>query len=64
MKKQRYLLVLLPDGDIEIRIAYQCVPGKWISGQCVRHRSYNPGDHLENNLIEEFAAMERMDGSK
>jgi len=62
MKRNKFLmLVLLPDGDIEIRESHQLVQGVWMPGQRVRHRSYNMGDHLEDNLMEEFEAMKKME---
>lgn len=59
-KQKQLMLILLPDGDIEIREAHQLVQDKYLAGKCVRHRSYNMGDRLTDNLIEEFDAMFRM----
>lgn len=54
--RKKYELIMLSDGDIEI---YQVKPsGTRIS---VRHRSYNPGDKLKQNLIQEFEAMSEME---
>ena len=50
--KRHLALVLGFDGDIEI---YESGKGR------VRHRSYNPGDKLRDNLLEEFDAMTAME---
>jgi hypothetical protein len=54
--RKKYELTMLADGDIEI---YEMKPsGKKVR---VRHRSFNAGDKLKQNLAEEFEAMEAME---
>ena len=60
MKKEGFMLSVLPDGDIVIR---RCLfPGGFVLPlKVVRHRSFNLGDSLEQNIIEEFRAMQKME---
>lgn len=57
--RKKYELTMLADGDIEI---YEMKPsGKRVR---VRHRSFNAGDKLKQNLAEEFDAMQEMEELK
>lgn len=57
------MMTILPDGDIEIWSAEIMPDGEWRKVERVRHRSYNPGDSLKENVLQEFEAMEGMEGT-
>lgn len=57
----RLMLILLPDGDIEIWTGWSNGYGTPIPRFRVRHRSYNPGDDLKQNLMEEYEELCEME---
>ena len=53
----KYLLKLLPDGDIEILGYYDDMPQAF---SCVYHKSYNPSETIEENLLNAYETWERL----
>ena len=53
--KNKFILRVLPDGDIEI-IKFD----QPIAYQVVYHKTYDPGDNLQDNLLKAFAEWERL----
>lgn len=51
----KYMLMLLPDGDIDI-ISDEFVGGYTI----VYHKTYNPGDDLKDNLMKAYEEWEKL----
>lgn len=51
----KYMLRLLPDGDIDI------ISDEFVSGyRVVYHKTYNPNDDLKDNLMKAYEEWEKL----
>lgn len=57
----RLMLILLPDGDIEIWTGRRNGYAIPIPNVRIRCRPYNPGDDLKQSLMEEYEALREME---
>ena len=52
-----YILILHPDGDISIN-QYSMISAS--ECKCIYHKTYNPGEDIQENLIEAYKKWEEL----